>query len=57
MTSPTLKEGNSTRVMFRYLTTWNTGVSINQRKILPDMANTGGGDPIKRWKGSLMECK
>ena len=31
--APTLKEGNPTRVMLRYLTILNTGVSIDQRNI------------------------
>ena len=35
-------------------TIFNPGESINQRKILPEMAKIGGGAPGTRWKGNLM---
>ena len=33
----------------------NPGESINQRKILPDTGDIGGGDPSTIWKVNLME--
>ena len=42
--------------MLRDLTILNPGDSINQRKILPEMANIGGGYPITIWKENFMVC-
>ena len=42
--------------MLRDLTILNPGESINQNKISPEMAKTGGGSPSTRWKGNIMEC-
>ena len=36
------------------LTIFNTGVSINKRKILSEMANSCGGSPIKICNGNLL---
>ena len=42
--------------MLRDLTILNPGESINQTKILPDMAKIGGGAPSTIRKINLMEC-
>ena len=52
----TLKGGTPIRVMLRDLTIFNPVESINLKKILPYIANIGGGAPSTRWKGKFMEC-
>ena len=41
--------------MLREPTILNCGVSIYQRKILPDMAKIVGGAPSTIWKGNLLD--
>ena len=55
ITTTKLKEGTPTRVMFRKLTILNPGESTDQSKRVPAMAKIGGGAPITRPKGNLME--
>ena len=43
--------------MLRDFKILNPGESRNIKKILSDMAKTGGGAPGTRWKGNLMEFK
>ena len=43
--------------MLRDLSNLNNGVSRNQRKILLDMDNIGGGAQRKRMMGNFMACK
>ena len=52
----TLKEGNPEIVILRDLKILNPGVSINQRKRLPEMAKIGGSSLGTRRKGNVMEC-
>ena len=51
---PKLKEGTPTRVMLGGYPNFNTGASINQRTILLEMDNIGGGAPNTIWKVILM---
>ena len=48
------KETSWSGPCMRYYLTLNIGASINQRKILIEMANIFSGSPITIWKVNLM---